>query len=36
VWGMPGAAFKTGRAMGQLSLDAAVDYLAAAMRGQGA
>ena len=33
VWGMPGAAFKTGRAMGQLSLDAAVDYLAAAMRG---
>lgn len=33
VWGMPGAAFKTGRAMGQLSLDAAVDYLAAAMGG---
>ncbi|HRP09571.1 MAG TPA: chemotaxis-specific protein-glutamate methyltransferase CheB [Terricaulis sp.] len=34
VWGMPGAAFKTGRAMGQLSLDAAIDYLAAAMRGR--
>lgn len=33
VWGMPGAAFRTGRAMGQLSLDAAADYLAAAMRG---
>ncbi len=33
VWGMPGAAFKTGRAMGQLSLDAAVDYLASQMRG---
>jgi len=34
VWGMTGAAFKTGRAMGQLSLDAAIDYLAAAMRGR--
>jgi two-component system chemotaxis response regulator CheB len=33
VWGMPGAAFRTGRAMGQLCLDAAADYLAAAMRG---
>ncbi len=33
VWGMPGAAFRTGRAMGQLSLDHAADYLAAAMRG---
>lgn len=33
VWGMPGAAFKTGRAMGQLSLDAAVDYLAVTMGG---
>lgn len=33
VWGMPGSAFRTGRAMGQLSLDAAADYLARAMRG---
>jgi two-component system chemotaxis response regulator CheB len=33
VWGMPGAAFRTGRAMGQLSLDATADYLATAMRG---
>ena len=33
VWGMPGAAFKTGRAMGQLSLEDAADYLAQAMRG---
>ncbi|MGE3302411.1 MAG: chemotaxis-specific protein-glutamate methyltransferase CheB [Hyphomonadaceae bacterium] len=33
VWGMPGAAFRTGRAMGQLPLGAAADYLAAAMRG---
>ncbi len=34
VWGMPGAAFRTGRAMGQLPLDATAAYLARAMRGQ--
>lgn len=33
VWGMPGAAFRTGRAMAQLSLDQAASYLAEAMRG---
>ncbi|MGE0045885.1 MAG: chemotaxis response regulator protein-glutamate methylesterase [Hyphomonadaceae bacterium] len=31
VWGMPGAAIRTGRAMGQLSLDDAAVYLADAM-----
>lgn len=35
VWGMPGAAFRTGRAMGQLSLDEAASYLAGAMEGRG-
>ncbi|MBI1361566.1 MAG: chemotaxis-specific protein-glutamate methyltransferase CheB [Alphaproteobacteria bacterium] len=33
VWGMPGAAFKTGKAMGQLSIGDTTDYLASAMRG---
>lgn len=33
VWGMPGAAFRTGRAMAQLPLDQAASYLAEAMRG---
>jgi len=34
VWGMPGAAFRTGRAMGQLNLTEAAAYLADAMRGE--
>jgi len=33
VYGMPGAAFRTGRAMAQLPLDDAAAYLADAMRG---
>lgn len=33
VWGMPGAAMRTGRAMGQLSLDQTAEFLAAAMGG---
>ncbi len=31
VWGMPGAAFRTGRALAQLPLEAAADFLAGAM-----